>query len=235
MINSVVIQGRLARDPEIKTTQSGSAVANFTVCWSDKYKETETKLFLPCKAWRGTAEFVGKYFRKGQEVAVDGRLIAEEWEKDGIFSYLFPILRFHDRWETLEYEDIQSLFGVPQVSDNGYLMQVGVVPMTDAHAQPEPEDFTVPALGNIYRVLRERTRTGTVSLASLSGSLSTDEASLLTNLLQKPETVANGQSALSDYIDIMETERRNREQSDDLLGLAETLRKKKGYRDQDGN
>lgn len=83
MINSVVIQGRLARDPEIKTTQSGIAVANFTVCWSDKYKETETRLFLPCKAWRGTAEFVGKYFRKGQEVAVDGRLIAEEWEKDG--------------------------------------------------------------------------------------------------------------------------------------------------------
>ena len=105
----------------------------------------------------------------------------------------------------------------------------------DGITPPEPEDFTVPALGNIYRVLRERTRTGTVSLASLSGSLSTDEASLLTNLLQKPETVANGQSALSDYIDIMETERRNREQSDDLLGLAETLRKKKGYRDQDGN
>ena len=105
----------------------------------------------------------------------------------------------------------------------------------DGITPPEPEDFTVPALGNIYRVLRERTRTGTVSLASPSGSLSTDEASLLTNLLQKPETVANGQSALSDYIDIMETERRNREQSDDLLGLAETLRKKKGYRDQDGN
>lgn len=83
MINNVVIQGRLARDPELKTTQSGIAVANFTVCWSDKYKETETRLFLPCKAWRGTAEFVGKYFRKGQEIAVDGRLIAEEWEKDG--------------------------------------------------------------------------------------------------------------------------------------------------------
>ena len=53
MINSVVIQGRLARDPEIKTTQSGIAVANFTVCWSDKYKETETRLFLPAR--RGAA------------------------------------------------------------------------------------------------------------------------------------------------------------------------------------
>lgn len=74
--------------------------------------------------------------------AILASMTREEWEKDGIFSYLFPILRFHDRWETLEYEDIQSLFGVPQVSDNGYLMQVGVVPMTDAHAQPESEDFT---------------------------------------------------------------------------------------------
>lgn len=83
MINSVVIQGRLARDPEIKTTQSGVAVANFTVCWSDRYKETETKLFVFCRAWRGTAEFIEKYFKKGQEIAVEGRLITEEWEKDG--------------------------------------------------------------------------------------------------------------------------------------------------------
>lgn len=83
MINSVVIQGRLARDPEIKTTQSGVAVANFTVCWSDRYKETETKLFIFCRAWRGTAEFIEKYFKKGQEIAVEGRLITEEWEKDG--------------------------------------------------------------------------------------------------------------------------------------------------------
>lgn len=83
MINSVVIQGRLARDPEVKTTQSGVAVANFTVCWSDRYKETETKLFVFCRAWRGTAEFIEKYFKKGQEIAVEGRLITEEWEKDG--------------------------------------------------------------------------------------------------------------------------------------------------------
>lgn len=83
MINSVVIQGRLARDPEIKNTQSGVAVANFTVCWSDRYKETETKLFIFCRAWRGTAEFIEKYFKKGQEIAAEGRLITEEWEKDG--------------------------------------------------------------------------------------------------------------------------------------------------------
>ena len=83
MINSVVIQGRLARDPEVKTTQSGIAVANFTVCWSDKHKETETQLFIFCRAWRGTAEFIEKYFKKGQEIAVEGRLITEEWEKDG--------------------------------------------------------------------------------------------------------------------------------------------------------
>ena len=83
MVNKLILQGRLVADPELRQTTSGTNVCSFRVAWSEKYKETETKLFIPCKAWRGTAEFVGKYFKKGQEVAVDGRLIAEEWEKDG--------------------------------------------------------------------------------------------------------------------------------------------------------
>lgn len=98
-----------------------------------------------------------------------------------------------------------------------------------------PEEFSVPELGNMYRVLSQQTRAGPVTMASLSGALSADEISLLTILLQKPETAANGRKALSDYIDIMQTERQSREQSDDLLSLAENLRKKKGYTDQDGN
>ena len=103
----------------------------------------------------------------------------------------------------------------------------------DSIDPPDPEEFTVPQLRNIYRVLSAHTRTGTASLASLSGSLSTEEAALLTNLLQKPEIIANGQTALSDYIDILRTEQQNREQSDNLLELAERLRKKKGYLDPD--
>jgi single-strand DNA-binding protein len=82
MINQTIIQGRLCADPELRTTQSGVSVCSFRVAWSEKYKETETKLFLNCTAWRGTGEFVQKYFRKGQEIVVRGKLSTHEWDTD---------------------------------------------------------------------------------------------------------------------------------------------------------
>lgn len=84
MVNHVTLQGRLVRDPELRSTGSGVSVCSFTVAWSEKYKENETKLFLPCTAWRSTGEMVSKYFRKGQEIAVEGKLSTREWtDKDG--------------------------------------------------------------------------------------------------------------------------------------------------------
>ena len=83
MVNEFILQGRLTADPEIKQTPSGVSVANFTVAWSEKYKEVETKCFQRCKAWRSTADFIGKYFAKGQEIEVVGKVITEQWEKDG--------------------------------------------------------------------------------------------------------------------------------------------------------
>lgn len=80
MVNHAVLQGRLCADPELRTTQSGVSVCSFRVAWSEKYKETETKLFLSCTAWRGTGEMVSKYFHKGQEIAVEGKLSTREWE-----------------------------------------------------------------------------------------------------------------------------------------------------------
>lgn len=84
MVNHAVLQGRLCADPELRTTQSGVSVCSFRVAWSEKYKETETKLFLSCTAWRGTGEMVSKYFRKGQEIVVEGKLSTRDWEdRDG--------------------------------------------------------------------------------------------------------------------------------------------------------
>ena len=83
MINKTIFQGRLTADVELKQTQSGISFAEFTVAWSEKYKEIESKCFLRCKAWRNTAEFISKYFKKGQEVAIEGRVLTEQWEKDG--------------------------------------------------------------------------------------------------------------------------------------------------------
>jgi len=83
MVNKVIFQGRFTADPELKTTSGGFSTMEFTLAWSEKYKEAETKCFLRCKAWRNTAEFISKYFSKGSQAVVEGQLTTEEWEKDG--------------------------------------------------------------------------------------------------------------------------------------------------------
>lgn len=80
MLNNVCLQGRLTRDPELRTTQSGIAVCSFTVANSEKYNDVERKLFLDCTAWRGTGELVKKYFQKGQEIIVRGKIWNDDYE-----------------------------------------------------------------------------------------------------------------------------------------------------------
>ena len=83
-VNKTVYQGRLTKQPELKTTQSGINHMDFTLAWNKKYKEQEKKCFLPCKAWRYDAEFINRTFCKGQEMVVVGELGTEEWtDNDG--------------------------------------------------------------------------------------------------------------------------------------------------------
>ena len=87
MLNHITIMGRLTRDPELRRTGSGVAVASFTVaCDRDmapQGQEKETD-FIDCVAWRQTGEFVSKYFTKGRMIVVDGRLQIRSWnDKDG--------------------------------------------------------------------------------------------------------------------------------------------------------
>ena len=79
MINRICYQGRLVKDPEIKVSQNNISKLEFTIAWSEKYKETETKCFLRCIAWRNTAEFISKYFSKGNEIVIDGHMVTEQW------------------------------------------------------------------------------------------------------------------------------------------------------------
>lgn len=84
MVNRMILQGRLCADPEMRRTQNGTAVCSFRVAWSETVKDWETKLFLSCVAWQGTAEMICKYFRKGKELAVEGRLSTREYDdRDG--------------------------------------------------------------------------------------------------------------------------------------------------------
>lgn len=83
MLNKVILQGRLTAKPELKSTANGVMMSEFTVAWSEKYKEKETKCFMRCKAWKKTAEFISIYFDKGQEILIEGKLVTERWESEG--------------------------------------------------------------------------------------------------------------------------------------------------------
>jgi len=83
-VNHLVYQGRLVDVPTFGDTSTGVRYANFRLAWSEKYKEKETKCFLDCKAFSGTAQFMEKYMnQKGQEILVEGKVTTDEWEKDG--------------------------------------------------------------------------------------------------------------------------------------------------------
>ena len=88
MLNHITIMGRLTRDPELRRTGSGIAVASFTVAVDRDFAsresgERETD-FIDCVAWRQTGEFVSKYFTKGRMAVVSGRLQIRSWtDKDG--------------------------------------------------------------------------------------------------------------------------------------------------------
>ena len=82
MLNKVTFQGRFTADPIMKQTPSGVSFCNFDVAWSEKYKEVESTCFLKCRAWRTTAEFLPKYFHKGDQVIIEGQLITNSWTDD---------------------------------------------------------------------------------------------------------------------------------------------------------
>lgn len=87
MLNKIFIMGRLTRDPELRTTNSGTSVASFSLAVDRNYKgadgEKETD-FIDCVAWRQTGEFAAKYFTKGRMAVVEGRLQIRPWtDKEG--------------------------------------------------------------------------------------------------------------------------------------------------------
>ena len=87
MLNKIFLMGRLTRDPELRRTQSGTAVTSFSLAVDRDFKgqngEKETD-FIDVVAWRNTAEFVSKYFTKGRMAIVEGRLqIRDYTDRDG--------------------------------------------------------------------------------------------------------------------------------------------------------
>ena len=87
-MNKVTLLGNLTRDPETRFTKSGKAVVNASIAVTERWKTEagepkESVLFMDLVLWGTTGETFAKYHFKGSKALVDGKLIAEEWEKDG--------------------------------------------------------------------------------------------------------------------------------------------------------
>ena len=95
-MNTFIGMGRLTRDPEIKVTQSGTSVATFTLAIDRKYKDKsgEKKTdFINCTSWRNTAEFIGKYAKKGTKLIVSGEIQTRTYDdKDGKKVYVTEVV-----------------------------------------------------------------------------------------------------------------------------------------------
>jgi len=98
-VNKVIIVGRLGKDPEVRYTPSGAAVANFTVATSEEWKDRDTgekqerTEWHRIVAWRRLGEICGEYLHKGKEVYIEGRLQTRSWEdRDGNTRYITEIV-----------------------------------------------------------------------------------------------------------------------------------------------
>ena len=92
--NKAIIIGRLTAAPELKQTPQGTSVCSFTVAVDRKYKSGDERKcdFLNVVAWRQTAEFVSRYFGKGDAILVDGEIQVRSYDKDGRKQYVTEIV-----------------------------------------------------------------------------------------------------------------------------------------------
>jgi single-strand DNA-binding protein len=123
MLNRVILMGRLTADPELRSTQNGTSVVQFTIAVERGYaKEGQEKQtdFIQCVGWKQTAEFISKYFRKGRMIAVEGSIQTRNYEdKQGnkrtaveviVSNVSFTGERKDDNSEPSEYDEIPVPF-----------------------------------------------------------------------------------------------------------------------------
>ena len=96
-LNKVVLIGRLGKDPELKYTPSGTAVANFTIATNESFKDKDGKKventdWHKVVAWNKLAEICGQYLKKGSLVCIEGKIKTRSYDKDGVKHYISEIV-----------------------------------------------------------------------------------------------------------------------------------------------
>ena len=108
-MNKIILIGRLARDPELKSTQSGSSLVTFTVAVQRNYKNKEGNYdadFINCRAWNRTGEMINQYFSKGKPIGIDGSLRHDSWKDDS------------GEWHNLTYVNVDNFEFISGDSSN---------------------------------------------------------------------------------------------------------------------
>lgn len=123
MLNKVILMGRLTRDPELRYTGSGTAVANFNLAVESGYGDSKKTDFINCVAWSKTAEFASKYFTKGAMTIVAGRLTTRSWQDNsGKTNYVTEVtaeeVKFGETKRSRESGGMGD--GFAPVDDDGY-------------------------------------------------------------------------------------------------------------------
>lgn len=137
-MNKVILVGRLARDPELRTTQSGISVCSFTVACDRRYQkagEERQADFISCIAWRQQADFICKFFTKGMRIALDGSIQTRSWDdNDGNKRYATEVVVDH-----AEFAQSKSEGGfAPQQSESSVSAPSGDI---DGFMPVEEEDL----------------------------------------------------------------------------------------------
>jgi single-strand DNA-binding protein len=95
-VNKVILVGNLGVDPEMRYTADGTAVCNFRIATTEKFKDRQGNMqerteWFKIVAWRKLAEICGQYLSKGKQVYIEGKIRNETWEKDGVKQYSYKI------------------------------------------------------------------------------------------------------------------------------------------------
>lgn len=151
--NKVILGGRLTADPELKTTPSGIAVTTFTVAvnrrFGGKNGEESQADFFTVTAWRQTAEFIVKFFRKASSICVVGSIQTRVWEKDGVKHYATEIVAdeayFVDAKSEMPGQAVGAAaapVGTANAAGNGYAAPANYAPQGGSYV---PQGYAAPA------------------------------------------------------------------------------------------
>ena len=147
-MNKVILIGRLCADPEFRQTTSGIAVCRIRIAVDrPKQKDQERQAdFIGCTAWRSTAEFISRYFTKGQKIIVEGSLRNNDYtDNNGVKHYSMDVL-------------IQNVeFGESKGSDGGYQQQPqsNYAPAAQPQAAPVQQSLDIGDLGEFEEILSD--------------------------------------------------------------------------------